>query len=170
MLTLILLLQASVGAPSAAPSDPVNMAVELLNPLKAYQEDLIVAGDVRVVDGTEILSLHGAKDERVLGVPRLVEITKGSVLTLRLVQTYLPAAETEFTVTDFNQLAFRLGFTYVLWESSCDAMNDDDHTCQTGWLVIEFLDQYGTVPESLPPGPEAWPTDDDEYVSISPLP
>ena len=27
MLTLILLLQASVGAPSAAPSDPVNMAL-----------------------------------------------------------------------------------------------------------------------------------------------
>jgi len=89
MLHLILLLQIS------APSAPVNMAVELLNPLKEYQERLIVAGDVRVVDGTEILSLQGSASERILGVPRLIEITKGTVVTLRLVQTYLPAAETD---------------------------------------------------------------------------
>ena len=159
MLTLILLLQASVGAPS----DPVDMAVELLDPLNEYQESLIVAGDGRVVDGTEILSLHGSKGERVLGVPRLVESTKGTVLTLKLVQTYLPAAKKELTVTDFNQLAFRLGFTYTLWESSCDAVNEY-HTCQTAALVLEFLEKYGTVPEEMPPEPEAWPTDEDEWV------
>jgi len=117
MLHLILLLQIS------APSAPVDMAVELLDPLKEYQESLIVAGDVRVVDGTEILSLHGSNSERVLGVPRLVESTKGTVLTLKLVQTY-----------------------------------------QTAALVLEFLEKYGTVPEEMPPEPEAWPTDDDEWA------
>lgn len=42
-----------------------GIEIEVLDPLKAYQEDLIVAGDVRVVDGSEILSLHGSKSERV---------------------------------------------------------------------------------------------------------
>ncbi len=146
------------------PVEP-SIEIELLDPLKEYTEQLIVAGDVRVVEGTEIVSLQGSKGERVLGVPRLVEHTKGTVLTLRLVQTYLPAAETEFTVTDFNQLAFHLGFTYTLWESSCDAVNED-HTCWTAALVLEFLEKYGTVPEEMPPVPQAWPGDD-EWVMVN---
>jgi len=82
-------------------------------------------------------SLAHLSCERIFGIPRLVEQTKGTVLTLKLVQTYLPAARTEFSVEDFNQLAFCLHFTYTLWESSCDAMNEY-HFCVTAELAHEF--------------------------------
>ena len=94
------------------------------------------------------------------GVPRLVESTKGSVLTLQLIQTWLPAAQLDLTVADFNNLAFHLGFVEVEWEASCDAMNEY-HTCRTLELVLEFLMEYGTVPEGWPTEPEAWPGEDE---------
>jgi len=112
-----------------------------------------------------VISLQGQKGERILGVPRLVESTKGSVLTLQLIQTWLPAARLDLTVADMNNLAFHLGFVEVLWEAKCDAMNEH-HTCLTLALVFEFLLEYGTVPEAWPTEPEAWPTDDDEYAVV----
>jgi len=150
MLLLILLLQIS------SPVEP-SIEIELLDPLKEYQESLIIAGDVQVVDGSEVVALRGAKDERILGVPRLVESTKGTLLTLRLIQTYLPGARLEFTVLDFNRLAFHLGFTYVLWESTCDAATNGTHTCRVSYLVRNFLREFGELPE-------AWPTDDEWAV------
>jgi len=47
------------------------------------------------------------------GVPRLVESTKGTVLTLQLIWPWLPAAQLDLTVADFNNLAFHLGFVEV---------------------------------------------------------
>ncbi len=98
------------------------------------------------------------------GVPRLVESTKGSVLTLQLIQPWLPATRLDLTVADFNNLAFHLGFVEVLWEASCDAINEH-HTCRTLELVFEFLLEYGTVPEGWPTEPKAWPGDDEWVVN-----
>jgi len=147
----------------ALPADPaIEFEVEVLDPLKTYTEDQLREGGVRVVKGDELISFQGSKVERIFGIPRLVEQTKGTILTLKLVQTYLPAARTEFTVSDFNQLAFSLHFTYTLWESSCDAVNEY-HACVTAELVHEFLQEFGNSP-ALPPLPEVTPADDDEWV------
>jgi len=35
-------------------------------------------------------------------------------------------------------------------------------------LVLEFLEKYGTVPEAMPPEPEAWPGDG-EWAVVNPL-
>jgi len=148
----------------ALPADPaIEFEVEVLDPLKTYIEDQLREGGVRVVDASEIVTLQGSKGERIFGIPRLVEQTKGTVLTLRLVQTYLPAAKTEFSISDFNSLAFSLHFTYTLWESSCDAVNEY-HACVTAELVHEFLQEFGNAP-ALPPLPEAWPGDDEWVVN-----
>jgi len=147
MLHLILLLQITTPA----------MEVEVLERLKWYVEQQLEEGSVRVVEGDEIVSLHGSKGERILGVPRLEYVgIKGAILSLRLIQTWLPAARMEISVGDFNNLAFHLGFVDVVWEASCDMDTADE--CRTSNLVREFLKVYGTVPE-------AWPTDDDEYAT-----
>ncbi len=152
----------------ALPVDPaIEFEVEVLDPLKSYVKEQLREGGVRVVDASEIVTLQGSKGERIFGIrifgiPRLVEQTKGTVLTLRLVQTYLPAAKTEFSISDFNSLAFSLHFTYTLWESSCDAVNEY-HACVTAELVHEFLQEFGNSP-ALPPLPEVTAADDDEWV------
>jgi len=149
---IILLLQI------ALPVEPaIEFEVEVLEPLKWYVEQQLEEGGVRVVDGDKLISLWGKKGARVLGIPRLIQQTNETVLTLKLVQTWLPAARMEISVTDFNNLAFDLGFTHTIWESSCDPANDEDHTCFFTEVVRDFLHRYGTVPE-------AWPTDDDEWV------
>jgi len=153
MLHLILLLQ--ITSTSPAPSD-ADMAVEVLESLKGYVEHQLEEGRVRVVDGSELISLRGSKGERILGVPRLEYVgIKGAILSLRLIQTWLPAARLEVTVEDFNNLAFHLGFVDVVWETNCNLDTADE--CYTSNLVRDFLKVYGNVPE-------AWPTDDDEYA------
>ena len=42
---------------------------------------------------------------------------------------------------------------------------NEDHTCWTAALVLEFLEKYGTVPEEMPPVPQAWPGDDEYAVN-----
>jgi len=157
MLLFILLLQIGLLVSGQGSGVTVIMDVEVLDPLKTAVREQLRQGGVRVVRGGEVVSRQ--KGERILGVPRLVESTKGTVLTLRLIQTYLPGARTEFTVEDFNQLAFHLGFTYVLWESACDAATNGTHTCRVSYLVRNFLREFGELPEN-------WPTDDDEWAMV----
>jgi len=155
---IILLLQI------ALPVEPgIEFEVEVLDPLKTAIEYQLEEGGVRVIEAGDMISINGPAGEEMWGVPRLVESTKGSVLTLQLIQPWLPAAQLDLTVADFNNLAFHLGFVEVEWESSCDAVNES-HTCRTLALVFEFLLEYGTVPEGWPTEPEAWPGDDDEWA------
>ena len=145
MLTLILLLQVTV-----------LMDVEVQEPLKAAIRKQLRHGGVRVVTGRMIVSPE--KGRVVLGVPRLVESTRDTVLTLKLIQTRLPGARAEHTVTEFNRLAFHLGFTDVVWQRSCDVMDSGYDRgyfeCSLYELTKEFLKMYGTVPQ-------AWPGDDE---------
>ncbi len=158
MLTLILLLQISLQ--SLTPSD-ADMEVEWPEILNTAIEDQLREGGVRVVKGDEVISRQ--KGERSLGVPRLVASEEGEdVLTLKLVQTYLPAtlpaplpaSRTLFTVEEFNGLAVRQGFTYTLWETKCDASQG---SCLITDLARDFLREYGEMPEVTP-------TDDDEWA------
>jgi len=141
----------------ALPVEPVEpMEIEVLESLKGYVEHQLEEGRVRVVDGSELISLRGSKGERILGVPRLEYVgIKGAILSVRLIQTWLPAARLEVTVEDFNNLAFHLGFVDVVWETSCNL--DTAAECYTSNLVRDFLKVYGNVPE-------AWPGDDDEWA------
>jgi len=141
----------------ALPVEPA-IEVEVLEPLKWYVEQQLEEGEVRVVEGSEMISLHGSKGKRILGIPRLIQQTNETVLTLKLVQTWLPAARMEISVADFNNLAFHLGFTHTIWESSCDPANDEDHTCFFTEVVRDFLHRYGTVPQ-------AWPGDDEWVIN-----
>jgi len=123
---------------------------------------------VRVVDGSELISLQGAKGERILGVPRLEYVgIKGAILSLRLLQTWLPAARMEISVGDFNNLAVHLGFVDVVWEASCNIDTADE--CRTSNLVREFLSLYGTVPEAWP-GDDEWVTDYRQWPIIQESP
>lgn len=150
----------------ALPAEPVIelFEVEVLEPLKSSIEYQLEEGNVRVIQAGDMISINGPAGEEMWGVPRLVENIKGTVLTLQLIQTWLPATRLDLTVADFNHLAFHLGFVEVLWEASCDAMNEH-HTCRTLELVFEFLLEYGTVPEGWPTEPEAWPGDDEWVVN-----
>jgi len=157
MLILLLLLQI------ALPAEP-GIEIELLPPLRGFIQHPLQEGGVRLADGDKLLSLRGSKGERILGVPRLVDNVEGTKLRLQLIQTWLPATRLDLTVADFNNLAFHSGFVEVLWEASCDAMNEH-HTCRTLELVFEFLLEYGTVPEGWPTEPKAWPGDDEWVVN-----
>ena len=159
MLTLILLLQISSTLPAPAIEPVIEFEVEVLEPLKWYVEQQLEEGGVRVAKGSELISLQGSKGERVLGIPRLIQQQEGSVLTLKLVQTWLPAASKVLTVEKFNEKAFSLKLTYVLWESSCDPANDEHHTCFFTEVLRDFLRRYGTLPV-------AWPTDD-EWAKVN---
>ena len=160
MSVLILLLQVSMPTPSG----PVIMDVEWPEMLNTAIEDQLREGGVRVVKGDEVISRQ--KGERSLGVPRLVASVEGEdVLTLKLVQTYLPAtlpaplpaSRTLFTVEEFNRLAFHQGFIYTLWETECDASQG---SCLITDLARDFLREYGELPEN-------WPGDDDEWVMVN---
>ncbi len=163
MLTLILLLQISL--PSLTLSD-ADLEVEVLEPLKSSIEYQLEEGNVRVIEAGDMIALNGSAGEEMWGVPRLVESTKGTVLTLQLIQPWLPATRLDLTVADFNNLAFHLGFVEVEWEASCDAINKH-HTCRTLELVFEFLLEWGTVPEGWPTEPEVTPPGDDEWAVVN---
>ncbi len=73
----ILLLQIGLLVSGQGGGVTVIMDVEVLEPLKTYVEDQLREGKVRVVKGDEMISLQRQEEGRVLGVPRLVESTKG---------------------------------------------------------------------------------------------
>ena len=146
------------------------MEVEVFEPLRSAIKYQLEAGNVRLIEAGDEIALNGAKGEKILGVHRLVESTKGSVLTLQLISPWLPAARMDLTVADFNNLAFHLGFVEVEWELSCDAAESLDHTCTTADLTHRFLRVYGEVPLSPfeRPIPKAWPGDDEWAAGRSP--
>lgn len=154
---IILLLQI------ALPVEP-GIEIELLPPLKGFIQHPLREGGVRLADGGKLISLRGSKSDRILGVPRLIQQTKETVITLKLQQTWLPATRMDVSVAEFNNLAFHLGFTYTIWESSCDPV-DEFHRCLFTDLVPEFLYRYGTLPVAWPTEPEAWPGDDEWVVN-----
>jgi len=158
---IILLLQI------ALPAEPA-LEVEVLDPLKTAIEYQLEEGNVRVIEAGDMISINGPAGEEMWGVHRLVASTKGSVLTLQLIQTWLPAAQLDLTVADFNNLAFHLGFVEVEWKTRCDAMHG---ACLIADLTHLFLRVYVEVPlyPFERPIPQAWPGDD-EYALISPLP
>ena len=164
---MILLLQiGTLGMAPAQNKPPVMiMDVEVLEPLRSAIRDQLRDGHVRTLKYKLVSRRRRTKArngvKRILGVPRLVESTEGTVLTLRLIQTYLPdtgkAQRAEFTVEEFNRLAFRRGLTKVLWETSCDYEENDE--CVFSDLVYEFSREYGQLPRVTP-------RDDDEWVMV----
>jgi len=161
-IALILLLQ--ITGPSF---ETASLEVEVFEPLKSSIRYQLEDGNVRLIEDGDEISLHGSAGEKIWGVPRLVESTKGTVLTLRLMWPWLPAAQLDVTVADFNHLAFHLGFVEVEFEMSCDAAESLDHACMIADLTHSFLRIYGEVPLSPfeRPIPKAWPGDDEWVVN-----
>jgi len=158
--TCFLLLQISLPSPTL---DDAALEVEVFEPLRSAIKYQLEAGNVRLIEDSDEIALEGSAGEKIWGVPRLVESTKGTVVTLQLIQPWLPAARLDLTVADFNHLAFHLGFVEVEWELSCDAAERDDHACLIADLTHRFLRVYGEVPLSPfeRPIPKAWPGDDE---------
>ncbi len=162
--TCFLLLQISLPSPTPSPTlEDAALEVEVFEPLRSAIKYQLEEGGVRVIEAGDMISINGPAGEEMWGVPRLVESTKGTVLTLQLIQTWLPAAQLDVTVADFNHLAFHLGFVEVEWQKSCDAMNG---ACLIADLTHTFLRVYVEVPlyPFERPVPEVWPGDDDEWV------
>ena len=137
-----------------------GIEIELLPPLRGFIQHPLQEGGMRLADADKMISLHGSKGERILGVPRLEHVRSSPDLRIRLLQTWLPAARMEISVADFNNLAFHLGFVDVVWETSCNAMNG---ACLIADLTHTFLRVYVEVPlyPFERPVPELWPGDDE---------
>jgi len=171
-MTLLLLLQIGTLGMGMAPAQnkpPVMiMDVEVLEPLRSAIRDQLRDGHVRTLKYKLVSQRRRTRtrsgEGRTLGVPRLVESTEGTVITLSLIQTYLPthrAQQTEFTVEKFNLLAFRLRLTYVLWETSSDTATGCYYEyivgeCRISDLVYEFLREYGETPKITPHAEWDW--------------
>jgi len=168
MLPLILLLQIGTWGMGMAPAQnkpPVMiMDVEVLEPLRSAIRDQLRDGHVRTLKHRLTSLRRRTSGGRTLGVPRLVESTSGTVITLSLIQTYLPthrAQQGEFTVQEFNLLAFRLKLTSVLWETSSDTATGCYYEyivgeCRISDLVYEFLREYGETPKITPHAEWDW--------------